>query len=303
MGNFDPQALYGLDQSLDDDSNIVQVDDDEVRRIAAAETRRRCAGIKLAARVVGMATAMSGDLTDAELLRSLESVMERVAAIRRSALSLLGVRPDAVDFAPAFNALTNAALDAVTEEWKWARLAPGHSRVLSAAVLMRLFEQAVGNQVADVVADGYGDVPDLALSRKLCMMEALPKVFSLVNLFDYYQADHDVMVQRLLKAVVDEAERRAEEVTPPGAITFTRQAVLQRMYGVSTGLMCEVYKHHASQDVVHLRTMAALDRSIMIARYERLGGMSYDHVIEAHAQTLKRVSEMSELITESQKRR
>lgn len=302
MGNFDPQALYGLDQSLDDDSNIVQVDDDEVRRIAAAETRRRCAGIKLAARVVGMATAMSGDLTDAELLRSLESVMERVAAIRRSALSLLGVRPDAADFAPAFNSLTNAALDAATEEWKWARLAPGHSRTLSAAVLLRLFEQAVANQVADV-SDDYGDVPDLVLSRRLCMMEALPKVFGLVNLFDYYQKDHDALVQRLLKAVAYEAERQAQELTPAGAITFTRQAILQRLYGVSAGLMCEVYKHHASQDVLHLRSMAALDRSIMIAQYERVGGMSYDHVIEAHAQTLKRVSEMSELITESQKRR
>ncbi|ANN80869.1 hypothetical protein [Bordetella flabilis] len=302
MTNFDPQALYGLDQTLDDDSTIVQVDDDEVRRIAAAETRRRCAGIKLASRVVGMATAMSGDVIDADLLRSLDSIMDRVASIREAGLGLLGVRSDSSDFAPAFNALTNIALDVVTEEWKWAQLAPGKSRSLSKPVLLRLFEQVVNHQAIGVMV-GYPEAPDLERARKLCAMEALPKVYGLVNLFDYYQADHEALVNRLLLAVVAEAEKHANMLTPSDAIEFTRQSVLQRLYGVSVGLMCEVYKHHAARDVMRLRSMAPVDRSIMIAQYERLGGMSYDHVIEAHSRTLERVSEMSELIVESQKRR
>ena len=304
MSNFDPQALYGLDQSLDDDSSVVQVDDEEVRRISATETRRRCAGIKLASRVVGMAAAMSAELTDTELLRSLDSVMQRVAVIRQMAMGQLGIHQGTEDFVPAFNALTNAALDAVTEEWKWARLAPGSSRTLSAQVLSRLFEQAINNQMPAMMLDDYGGAPNLDLARKLCTLEALPKIWGLVNLFDYYQAaDHEGMVQRLLKAVVAAAERQAERLTPAGAVTFTRQAVLERLYGVSVGLMCEVYKHCASQDVLHLRSMTELDRSVMISQYERLGGMSYDHVIEAHSLALERVSEMSELIIESQKRR
>jgi len=302
VSNFDAQALYGLDQSLDDDSHIVQVDDDEVRRIAAAETRRRCAGIKLASRVVGMATAMSGEVSDAELLSSLDSVMARVAAIRQAGLGLLGLRPNAADYASAFNALTNAALDVATEEWKWARLAPARSRSLSGPVLRLLFEQAVSHQATSGVT-GYPDAPDLDLARKLCTLEAMPKVFGLVNLFDYYQPDHDALVQRLLLAVVKEADKQAQALVPADAIAFTQQAVLQRLYGVSVGLMCEVYKHHAAQDVFRLRSMAPVDRSIMIAQYERLGGMPYDHVIEAHARTLERVSEVSELIIESQKRR
>ncbi len=302
MSNFDPQALYGLAQSLDDDSEVVQVDDEEVRRISATETRRRCAGIKLASRVVGMAAAMSGELSDTELLRSLDSVMQRVATIRQSAMGLLGISQDSMDFVPAFNALTSVALDAVTEEWKWARLAPGSSRMLSAQVLSRLFEQAINNQVPGMMAD-YSGPPNLELARKLCMLEALPKVWGLVNLFDYYQADHEGLIQRLLDSVVIVAERQAERLTPSGAITFTRQAVLERLYGVSVGLMCEAYKHCASQDVLHLRSMTELDRSVMISQYERLGGMSYDHVIEAHSLALDRVSEMSELIMESQKRR
>lgn len=302
MSNFDPQALYGLDQALDDDSNVVLVDDDEVRRIAAAETRRRCAGIKLASRVVGMATAMSGEASDGDLLRSLDSVMARVAVIRQAGLGLLGLRPDASDYAPAFNALTNVALDVATEEWKWAQLSPGTSRSLSTTVLQRLFEQTVSHQAMEAMT-GYPEAPDLSLARRLSTMEALPKIFSLVNLFDYYQADPDAIVQRLLKAVAIEAEKHALALAPPDAITFTRQSVLQRLYGVSVGLMCEVYKHHAARDVLRLRSMAPIDRSIAIAQYERLGGMSYDHVIEAHARSLERVSEVSELIIESQKRR
>lgn len=302
MSNFDPQALYGLDQSFDDDSHIVQVDDDEVRRIAAAETRRQCAGIKLASRVVGMATAMSGEATDSELLSSLSSVMSRVSAVRQAGLGLLGVRSGSSDYAFAFNAMTNAALDVATEEWKWARLAPATSRSLSGPVLQRLFELVVSHQVL-AVPDGYPEAPDLELARKLCAIEAAPKMFGLVNLFDYYQADHDALVQRLLLAVSAQAEKQALALTPPGAIAFTQQSVLQRLYAVSAGLMCEVYKHHAAQDVFRLRSMPPVDRSIMIAQYERLGGMPYDHVIEAHARTLERVSEVSELIIESQKRR
>ncbi|WP_323025751.1 hypothetical protein [Castellaniella sp.] len=303
MSNFDPQALYGLDQSLDDDSNVVQVDDEEIRRISATETRRRCAGIKLASRVVGMAAAMSAEVPDTELLRSLDSIMKRVATIRQVAMGKLGIRQDAEDFVPAFNALTNTALDAVTEEWKWARLAPGASRTLSGEVLSRLFEQAINNQVSGLV-DDYADAPNLDLARKLCVLEALPKIWGLVNLFDYYQAAaHEDMVRRLLDAVVTAAERQSARLTPPEAVTFTRQAVLERLYGVSVGLMCEVYKHCASQDVIHLRSMTELDRSVMIAQYERLGGMPYDHVVEAHSLALERVSEMTELIIESQKRR
>jgi len=229
-------------------------------------------------------------------------VMVRIASIRQAGLGVLGVRPDAADFAPAFNALTNVALDVATEEWKWARLAPGKSRILSTSVLLRLFEQAVSHQAAGLMA-GYSEIPDLRLARKLCTMEALPKVFGLVNLFDYYQPDHETMVQRLLEAVIIEAERQAQVLVPPNAITFTQQSVLQRLYGVSAGLMCEVYKYHAAQDVLRLRSMAPLDRSITIAQYERLGGMSYDHVVKAHAKALEWVSQVSELIIESQKRR
>ncbi|WP_240533850.1 hypothetical protein [Aeromonas veronii] len=66
MSGFDPAALQSLDASLDDDSAIVEVDADELRRVAGAEVRRRCAGLKLASRIVGLATATSAELDDEE---------------------------------------------------------------------------------------------------------------------------------------------------------------------------------------------------------------------------------------------
>jgi hypothetical protein len=193
------------------------------------------------------------------------------------------------------------ALDVATEEWKWAQLAPSKSRQLSGPVMQRIFEQVVSHQAVGVMA-GYPETPELYLARKLSALEVVPKILGLVNLFDYFQADHEVLLQRLLSATVTEAERHAAVLMPPNAIAFTQQSVLQRLYGVSAGLMCEVYKHQAALDVSRLQSMASLDRSMKIAQYERLGGMSYDHVIEAHARTLERASEMSELIIESQKR-
>lgn len=301
MTGFNPAALHSLELALDEDSHIVHVDEDEVRRIASAETRRRCAGIKFASRITGMASAMSADLDDPTLLKSMESVMRRVAEIRSAALSVMSVTPGSKDFPATFNALTNVALDVVTEEWKWSRVAP-EVRNLSGSTLARLFVLGIQQQESAVVSEYVGP-DDLALARKVCFFEAITKLFGVINFFDFYQQDRDAMVLRLARASVSEAERLAHELTPSEAISFTKQSLLQRLYGVSVGIMCEVYKEHAARAVMDLRSMSNLDRSVTIIQYERQGGMQYDHVIDAHSKVLTRVGELSELVFESQQRR
>lgn len=302
MTGFNPAALHSLKLALDDDSHIVQVDDDEVRRIASAETRRRCAGIKLASRIAGMASAISSDVDDQALLKSMENVMRRVAEVRSAGLGVVGVTPESKDFPATFNALTNVALDVVTEEWKWSRVAPGQIQHLPSSVLTRIFVLGIQQQESAAVSEYMGS-DDLALARKLCFFEAIPKIFGVINFFDFYQKDRDSMVLRLVRAIVDEAERLGQELVPDGAISFTKQSLVQRLYGVSVGVMCEVYKEHAARAVTELRSMTNLERSVAVTQYERQGGMQYDCVMDAHSNVLTRVSELSELVFESQQRR
>jgi len=300
VSRFDPAALQNLDASLNDDSAIVEVDSDDLRRIASAEVRRRCASLKLASRIVGIATAMSAELNDEEqLLRSMTEIMQRLSSLRQVGLAVVGAEKDSPDFPSVFNAVTNVMLDVVTEEWKWRRIDPGKAHILSPAIVAKLFDAIVKMQPERFEQFEHDSVGvDIATARRLCILEAIPRLYGLVNLFDYYQ-NHDAIVFRLLRAVVEQAEKYASRIMPASAPAFAEQAILQRMYGVSVGLMCEVYKAEAYRDVSRLREMPELDRSIVIAQYEHLGGMKYDHVIDRHQAAMDRMLDIANLILES----
>lgn len=300
MTMFDPSALQSLDASFDDDSSIVEVDEDELRRIAGAEARRRCSGLKLAARIIGVATANGSDLDDAGVLRSMSEFMRRLSLLRQVALSVIGAEKDSPDFPSIFNAVTSAMIDVATEEWKWSRLAPGKSRQLPPGIIGKLLDVTIKAQPERFDYELAGG--DMATSRRLCVLEAIPKLYGLINLFDYYQSNPATMIGRLMRAVVEHAELHASLMATPSSPSFAEQAILQRMYGISTGLMCEVYKAAAYRDVMRLREMPELDRSVVIGQYEHLGGMKYDHVIEQHREVMERMLDTANLILESRQR-
>jgi hypothetical protein len=300
VSGFDPAALQSLDASLDDDSEVVEVEADELRRVAGAEVRRRCEGLKLASRIIGFATAASAELDDEEILNSMTEIMLRLSSLRHVGLALVGVDKDSPDFPSVFNAVTSAMLDVVTEEWKWRRIDPDKSRLLPSGLIARLLDAIIKMQPERFEHHSAG--VDMATARRLCVLEAIPKLYSLVNLFDYYQTNPDAMVDRLLRAVVEQAEMHASTIASAAAPAFAKQAVLQRMYGVSVGLMCEVYKAAAYRDVLRLREMPELDRSVVIAQYEHLGGMKYDHVLDGHRAAMDRMLDTANIILESRQR-
>ncbi len=297
---FDPALLHSLGASLDDESSVVEVDDGELRQVAEVDLRRRCASLKLASRIVGLATAASAELNDNELLGAMESTMRRLALLRQAGLVVVGVDKASPDFSAVFNAVTSAMLDVVTEEWKWRQVAD-NTRLLSPGVIAKLLDSVIRMQPErfERVSSGL----DMATVRRLSVLSVMPKLYGLVNFFDYYQKDTDAMTERLLRAVVEQAEIHANVLIAAAAPVFAEQAVLQRMYGVSAGLMCEVYKSSAYRDVFRLREMPELERSVVIAQYERLGGMKYDHVLNGHRESMDRMLDTVGLILESRQRK
>jgi len=297
---FDPAALQSLDASLDDGSTIVELDEDELRRVAEADVRRRCAALKLASRIVGIATATSAQLDDNELLRSMKDLMQRLSSLRQVGLAVIGVDKDSPDYPTVFNNVTSVMLDVITEEWKWGRVTPAKAEFLPPGVISKLLDGMIRIQPERFERDAAG--VDLSTTRRLCVLGAIPKLYGLINFFDYYQAQPDAMVSRLLRGVVEQAELHAGLLAKK-APDFAEQAILQRMHSVSVGLMCEVYKAAAYRDVARLRGMPELDRSVVIAQYEHLGGMHYTHIIEAHQAAMDRMLDTTNLILESRQRR
>jgi hypothetical protein len=295
-GRFDPSALMSLSSSLGDDGEVISVGEDELRRIAGADVRRKCAGIKLASRIVGMATIGREDMNDADVLRSMQALMSRIGVLRKAALEAVGAERGSPDYKAAFNAVTNVVMDLLTEEWKWSRIGET-GRMLAVDGLGKLLEMAAGSGPVYLDMDDAGDVATL---RRLCILEAMPKLWAAVNMFDYYQPEREKMVARLARAVSEQAEAHANTLYSDTSPTFAIRALVQRMYGVSTGLMCEVYKDIAARDVARLRAMPELDRSVLLTQYERTG-MTYDHIIERHRTVMDRTLDMTNLILEAQK--
>lgn len=297
MSEFDPSALQIFGVSFDEESILIEED---LKHIADESARRQCGALKLAARIVGIATANSAELDDAGVLRSMSEVMTRLSSLRHVALSIIGADKNSTDFPAVFNAVTNAMLDVVTEEWKWGQLAPGESRKLPPNLIAKLIDMAVTAQPYRFDKNTVGI--ETALARRLCLMEAIPRLHGLVNLFDYYQKTPDVMVERLMRSVVENAEFHTELLVKASAPLLEEGVILSRVYGISTSLMCEVYKAAAYRDVMHLRSMPELDRSIVIAQYEHLGGMKYDHILDDHQVAMERSIDTANLILESRQK-
>lgn len=295
MTGFNPSALMNLDSSLGDESEVVRAGEDELRRIAGAEVRRKCAALKLASRIVGIAAAGREGVDDADVLRSMEVLVARMNALRKTALKVVGVQRESQDYTAAFNAVTGAVMDVLTEEWKWARVGEG-GKPFAVEALGKLLDMAVGHGPMYLPADDSGDLKTV---RRLCVMEAIPKVWGLVNMFDYYQPQREPMVSRLARAVSEQAEAHAGLLYSDASPTFGIRAIVQRMYGVSTGLMCEVYKEIAARDVARLRSMPELDRSVYLMGVEQTG-LKYDHIIQRHREVMDRTLETTKLILEAQ---
>ena len=165
------------------------------------------------------------------------------------------------------------------------------------ALFTRLIE-AVSSKQPRLFAKPSGQL-DPSAARKLATLQAMPSMMGLVNLFDYYVIDPEAMACRLVYAVAAQAEYHAMQGVE-GMSEFGQALMIQRAYGVSVGVMVEVYKACAYKDVQKLRDMQEMDRSFAIANYERLGGMGYEHVLAEHDRVMRKTYEVCDLIVSAQ---
>jgi len=302
MSGFDPAGLQNVDLSFDD-ADIVDAEKIDLSSIMDNESRRKCAGLKMAARIVGVAAASaSAGLDDEAVVATLGEVFGRVQMLRKIALVYLDADRNSRDFPAIFNAVSGAMAEAAIEEWKWGRTANSASRLLSPGVFAKIVEGALRTRSERFSAEMSGF--DVATLRRLCLMEIAARMYGLVNLFDYYQRDAEALAVRLLNAVSEEAENALDRVwtRPEGnEWSVADREVLHRLYLVSANLLCEVYKAAAAADVMKLREMPELDRSIHIAALANCGGMPIEHVLERHRDAMSRAMGVALAIEQSRK--
>jgi hypothetical protein len=291
---FNPAILHALGNTLG--SDVIEADQASLHRIAGSEARQRCADLKLAARIVGLATASGAVLDDREVLRAMNLTMERLVLLRQVGLERVGVKKNSPDYPAVFNAVTEIMLDAVTDEWKW-KQANEDAGSLSPGVIGNLFDIAVRSHPERFEALPSMDI-DLTMVRRLAVITIIPRVYGLLNFFDFFQRDIQGMLGEIVQSIADMAESYAREISAKMP-AFAVQIVLQRLYGESAALMGEVYKAAAYREVERLSSMPEYERSILLARCDRLGGLPWDHVLAEHREAMGRMMKLANVIAEA----
>jgi DNA-binding phage protein len=284
---------------MDGDSTLVEVGADELRRIASPQARQVCANLRLASRIVGVAVA-SAALDDASVLRAMKRLMGRLAELREEVLAKTGVDKAAPEYETVFNVATALVLDVVVEEWKWQQMS-GRERVLPPGIYGEMIDMVSTVWPARFAGNDESEF-ELSFVRRLAVCGITPKLAALTNFFDFFRSDLDDMVMKLGCAVVEQAERgvqRLAEKLP----TVVQKMVVQRLYEVSAGLMCEAYKALVRRVVLRLENMAEVDRAVLLIQYDMQGGMPYDQVFDDHRDAITRMIEMADLLPQAQGRR
>lgn len=290
---FNPAALLG--STSFDDVEVVPLTDEEIRRLSTPVLRRKLAGLRMGAGIVSMATSMRGDMDDEAILKAMHGFVARMNAVRACALAACGVDKASPEFPFAFNAATAASLEVAATEWRFARLGEG-IRPFPVETVGKLLDLA---GAAGPVLSAHRPTLELATNRKLAALNTVAKVWSVVNMFDYFQPDREGVVVKLARAVAYQADEQSKLLCRDDMPSAVSREIVRQMHGISAAMMVEVYKAEAMKTVAVLAEMPDLDRSVHLALVEE-HGMPFDHVIEAHRNVMVRALDTTRLILEAQ---
>ena len=176
--SFNAASLMSLDSSLGDEGEVVCLGQDELQRINSTDVRRKCASLKLAARIVGIASAGHEDSDDGKVLQSMEVFVTRMSELRKAAMLIVDIDQNSPDYAAAFNAVTGVVIDMLTEEWRWLRLNDVNNP-LSVKTLGQLLGMTIQHGPKYLPPD---DCDDLKTTRLLCVLETIPKLWGVANI-------------------------------------------------------------------------------------------------------------------------
>lgn len=270
------------------------VDDDFIDGIGDDELKVKCASLKLAGRIVGAASTLDKNLDDETLIEKISEMMERIALLRTVALDVLGTQRNKPGYPQIFNAMTTLMIDIVTEEWKWQQL--GRTERFSSSVVSAIFQEAIAVYERQEIVSASSD---FKLTWKLAVLKSSTTLHSLPNIFDYFQAEVGKMVGILVAQVSSEVNKYLPRLVSKRTGIEVQLTVIDRLFEVSTGLLCEIYKAQAKKDIERLRRMPELDRSLLIAQYESSGSMKYDHILEMHREGMVKIMETANALYQS----
>lgn len=290
----DPNALLNSDLSVESDGD--SVDEYQLRKIHEDKVRLECSTLKMVAFAVGMAYAQKEHVTADDIPAVVRSILERVESLRKMVLSVfLNIDQDDKNYNLIFNSITASMMDVVFEEFKWQKIL-NNTESLSYPLIGKIIDEV--GKIKHVHNATEYPTETLDVTRKLSALEITPKVWGLVNLFDFFCPENDrpTMIMKLVQQIAGIAEWYTDLLTPPDSPIFAKKAILQRTYKITVGIFCEVYKHESMKKTLELKTLPDLERGLLLERSTQ--GLPYDHVLERFSEAMQLMYEQTNLILE-----
>lgn len=303
MESFDPVLLFNSMASFEEESVYVL---DELAQIRATEENmRRCFSLRIASRIVSL-VIMKGDVTsENNFINAMDSLTKRFSTLFNSAYEFIKIESATDDHLYVVQMMNNAIIDLMTNEAKLEVSGQGINETrLNEKDLGDLLRSILISQKLDFISFlptgevGFQQDSPLLSSdqvRRASLLSAVVKFNALGNIFDYFQHDFNDVVRYLLNEVMTSTEKQIKLVGGMNTEVPVSYAMVADYYSNNVGLLCEVYKKIARNDVSKLKAMSDIDKAVNVSHYRNVG-MPFTHIGEHYRAAVKQAQDHVEFL-------
>lgn len=302
MDSFDPVLLFNTDYSFEEKSVYVL---DELSQVRALEDNmRRCFSLRIASRIVAL-IQMHGAVSDENnFISVMDKLTKRFSVLFNAAYDFLNIDSLHDDHIYVIQMMNNAIIDFMTNEYRLKAAGITTSKDFDERELNDFLKAILISQNKDFSSfSSNGEVEFVNASplltsdnvRRVSIASAVIKFAALGNIFDYFQPDFNSVIRYLLNELMLVTELQIKEVSQLNTAVPVSFAMVAEYYSNNAGLICEVYKRVAKEDVMKIKRMSSIDKSVLLSRYKQ-EGMAFMHIGSEYRKASKQVTDHIEFL-------
>lgn len=252
--------------------------------------RRVCAVLKITSALMTAVVVHPGsDSSDEAIVAASRDLMQKAQDMADAMIQLAELDRHRTSDAHLIDSLCAQSAEIVALNWRLSHATGKHE--LSVALITEMIRGALEKAQLDLPEGGPFALDQLTAQR-VALISVIPELHSVVvNIYDYFAPDPEMLVQAAVRAVLDIADYGIQRLNGDMPDEQGRAAVAQALVPHMGALYIQNYRYHARKDVESLRSMDRVERARCLHEY-RLTGLPTDHIHESFRRLAKRTIDM-----------
>lgn len=298
MTTYDPTIDMQLNPVTENVTAGSALDIQAVVAAASPTTVRQCLGVKAAGALVSLASSLSATDQDrhAQTLEVAATALKRAKLMEAVAYKVIGDQCGVdLDLDAVGQFVTSSMIQAAIQEARWAQVKGGDFSPIPSQTLGMLFALSVESQ--SEVYDGNLVGHSLAVTRKICLIQAASACYGLFNHFDYFQSRKEPMLIEFTRSIAYEAIGLARKLSSESDVQ--ENYLTQAAFAAAITVFSSSFRASAKKDVAALSGLSDVDRSIKLSLFANQGGMPYERVLLDFRQSMASMDAVAQLVFDS----